>query len=145
MVAFMRSLIRLLCGVVDAIIVMAPVQLVLIGAFKVRGTQANFLFELLFAVYGTLFLHYMNGQTLGKWIGKLAVVDKDGGDAPLLFLGLRELTKGLYFVPYFGWLLGLVSLIMMFLKGRAIHDYIGNTLVLTVRQKEKRQEEQDEH
>jgi uncharacterized RDD family membrane protein YckC len=141
----MRSFIRLLCGLVDVIIVMAPVQFVIMGAFKTPESQASFLFELLFAVYGTLFLHYMNGQTPGKLIGKLTVVDKDGGNVPILYLGLRELSKSLYFVPYFGWLLGIISLIMMFSKGRAIHDYIGNTMVLSTWQKKNMQENKDEH
>ena len=72
------------------------------------------------------------GVTLGKFFGKLRVVDNNGGKPVLLYLGLRELAKSLYLIPYIGWGIGLVSFIMMLTRkdGRALHDFIGNTRIV---------------
>lgn len=125
-----NSLIRLLCGLIDVIIIMLPVQFIMMGIFQVSTRQADLLFKLLFAVYGVLFMEYMQGRTIGKYFGKIKVRDKAGDKPSMLYTGLRELAKSLYFIPYIGWALGAVSVFMIvFGNGRAIHDYIGNTMV----------------
>lgn len=140
----MRAFVRLLCGLADLILVMAPVQFMLIGVFHVPGTQANFLFTLLFAVYNALFEYYFKGQTPGKWVGKLTVAERDGAPVSLLYLGLRELTKSLYFIPYLGWILGGVSFILLLTKEKPLHDVVGNTRVIFIWQKKKLEETHDE-
>lgn len=124
-------ILRLLCGAVDVILIMAPVQFIMMGIFDVSEGQADLLFKLLFAVYGALMIEYC-GTTAGKYFGKLTVVDESGGKASMLYLGLRELAKSLYFIPVIGWAAGLASIIMIFVRkdGRALHDLIGNTRVL---------------
>lgn len=126
-----NSVIRLLCGVIDTIIIMFPVQFIMMGIFQVSSRQADLLFKLLFAVYGVLFIEYMGGRTPGKIFGRIKVTDNAGTAPPMLYAGLRELAKSIYFVPYIGWVLGAVSAAMIiFGNGRAIHDYIGNTSVV---------------
>lgn len=124
-------LIRLLCGCLDFLVVMIPVQFVMMGIFQVSTGQADLLFKLLSAVYATLFTEYW-GKTPGKYFGRLRVVDESGQKPVMLYLGLRELTKTLYFVPYVGAVLLAVSLVMMFVRkdGRALHDFVGNTRVV---------------
>ncbi len=128
-----KNILRLLCAVIDFIIVMMPIQFVMMGIFGVSQSQADLLFKFLFAVYGALLLEYMGGRTIGKWAGQLVVVDNDSeaDGKNMLYLGIRELSKSLYFIPYIGWAICLISIIMMFYNGRSLHDVIGGTKVLT--------------
>jgi len=126
-----KSILRLLSALVDFIIIMLPVQLVLLGVIGATPREADFLFRLLFSVYGVVMISItFYGQTAGKMLSKTAVRDSSGKKAPLMFVGIRELTKLIYFVPLVGWALGIVSIVLMFIKGRALHDYIADTSVL---------------
>lgn len=131
-------ILRILCGAVDVIIILVPIQFIMMGIFNVSPGQADLLFKLLFAVYGALLTEYW-GKTIGKFFGKLRVVDVDGGKPAILYVGLRELTKTLYLVPYIGLILLVISLIMMCFtrEGRTIHDVVGNTKVVFVWQTEE--------
>jgi len=126
-----KSILRLLSAMVDFIIIMMPVQLVLLGVIGATAREADFLFRLLFSVYGVVMISItFYGQTAGKMLSKTAVRDSTGKKAPLMFVGIRELTKLIYFVPLVGWALGIVSIVLMFIKGRTLHDYIADTTVL---------------
>lgn len=131
-------LLRILCAAVDFIIILVPVQFVMMGIFNVSTRQADLLFQLLFAVYGTLATEYF-GKTLGKYLGRLRVVDTSGQKLVMLYLGLRELSKALYLVPYAGLVLLAVSGVMMAVRkdGRALHDLVGNTQVVFAWQAEE--------
>lgn len=133
-------LLRLLCAVLDAMLVMIPLQFVMMGVFRVSVSSADLLYKFLFAVYGALFTEYLGG-TPGKYLGKLCCVDADGGKAPLLYIGLRELVKAMYFVPVAGWLAAGVSIVMMAVRsdGRTLHDLAGNTRIVCRGAKEGRQ------
>jgi len=123
-----KSILRLLSALVDFIIIMLPVQLVLLGVIGATERESDFLFRLLFSVYGVVMISITTyGQTAGKMLSKTAVRDSSGAKAPLMFVGIRELTKLIYFVPLVGWGLGVVSIALMFVKGRALHDYIADT------------------
>ncbi len=131
-------LLRILCGAVDFFIILVPIQFIMMGVFNVSPGQADLLFKLLFAVYGALLTEYW-GKTIGKYFGKLRVVDTSGVKPSIFYMGLRELTKALYLIPYAGWLLLLVSLVMMCVRkdGRTLHDLVGNTRVVYVWQTEE--------
>lgn len=131
-------LLRVLCGAVDFLIILVPVQFIMMGVFGVSSGQADLLFKLLFAVYGALLTEYW-GKTIGKYFGKLRTVDASGVKPSIFYVGLRELTKTLYLIPYAGWLLLLISLIMMCIRkdGRTLHDLVGNTKVVYVWQTEE--------
>jgi len=141
-----KGILRILCACIDVIIVMIPIQFIMMGVFGVSQRQADLLFKFLFAVYGVLFLEYMNGRTIGKLFGRLVVVDHDtdADKKSMLYLGLRELAKSLYFIPYIGWAVCAVSIGMLFFKGRSLHDYIGGTKVLTALEAERFREEQEQ-
>lgn len=122
---------RILCALLDAIILMIPIQFVMFGIFRVSAPQADLLYKFLFAVYGALFTEHLGG-TPGKYLGKLCCEDADGGKAPLLYVGLRELVKSMYFIPVIGWLAAVASVVMMIVRrdGRTLHDLVGNTRVV---------------
>lgn len=126
-----NAVLRSLCGVLDGLIIMLPIQLIMLGIFGVSAGQADLLFKFLFAVYGALLTEYW-GHTVGKYFGRLKCVDVSGAKAPMLYVGLRELVKSLYIVPVFGWIACAVSLIMMLTRedGRMLHDFAGNTRVV---------------
>ncbi len=123
-------LIRILSFVVDYIIVSIPIIFIMMMYFHTSSNETELLFQLLLAVYGTLFMEYMDGCTIGKRIGKIKVVNQDNTKPTLVEYGMRELIKSIYIVPIFGWGLALISMVMMFLKdGLTIHDYIAKTKV----------------
>lgn len=126
-----NTALRCLCGTVDFIIILAPIQFIMMGVFRVSTGQADLLFKLLFAVYGALTTEYW-GKTVGKYFGKLRVIDNSGGKPVMLYLGLRELTKSLYFIPYIGTVFLGLSIGMMLIRrdGRTLHDLVGNTKVV---------------
>ena len=94
---------RLLCALIDYLVLMLPVQLILLCWIGADPLSADFLFRLLFAVYGVLLVEYNHGATLGKMVGRLKVVDKAGGKPAVLYVGLRELIRSMYLIPLAGW------------------------------------------
>jgi uncharacterized RDD family membrane protein YckC len=116
---------------------MVVMQFIMLGIFQVPKRQADILFYFLYAVSATLAVEY-SGTTLGKYLGKLKVLDADGTKPPLLYVGLRELTKSMYFIPYIGWLFGLISLFLIIFgkSKRGLHDYVGHTKIAFVWQKD---------
>ena len=138
-----KSILRLLSALVDYIILMLPVQLILMGVIGTTEQEADFLFRMLLAVYGVVMITITtNGQTVGKMLSKLAVRDSTGTKAVLMYTGIRELTKLLYFVPFVGWGLGVISVVLMFIKGKAIHDYLADTGVFFIWEIPKKESEE---
>ena len=121
---------RLLCALIDLLLLLVPVQLLMLGVLGVSAQQVDFLFRLLFAVYGVLMVEYCNGATIGKRFGKLRVVDRSGAKPTMLYVGLRELIRSMYLIPVAGWIVGAVSVVMMLVNGRTLHDMVGNTQVI---------------
>lgn len=126
-----NGMIRILSFLADYVIISFPVTFIMMLYFNVSDNQAQLLFQLLFAIYGTLLMEYMKGATIGKYFGKIKVVTLEDTKPTLVEYGMRELIKGLYFIPYIGWVLAFVSILMLFSKGgMAIHDYIARTKVI---------------
>lgn len=75
-------------------------------------------------------VEYNKGATLGKMLGRLKVTDKTGVKPRALYVGLRELVKCMYLIPIAGWAAGLISTVMLLLKGTTLHDMAGNTKVI---------------
>ncbi len=125
-----KGILRLGCGLIDYLLLLLPVQLVMLGIMQRSVSSVDFLFRLLFAVYGVLMVEYNHGDTLGKYLGKLMVVDQSGAKATVLYVGLRELVRAMYLIPVVGWIAGLVSVVMMFLWGKTLHDLAGGTKVI---------------
>ena len=125
-----NGIMRLLCAAIDYLVLMLPVQLVMFGMMQIPSNSVDFLFRLLFAVYGVLMVEYFNGATLGKYLGRMMVVDRTGGKAPMMYVGLRELIRSMYLIPMVGWFFALVSTVMLFVCGQTLHDMVGRTSVV---------------
>ena len=124
-------IIRILSFMVDSILVSFPVILIMLMYFNISDNQAQFMFQLLFSVYGTFLMEYMNGATIGKYFGKIKVITVEGTKPTLVAYGMRELVKAIYFIPLIGWSLAVISSIMLFRKdSMTIHDYIAKTRVI---------------
>jgi len=115
---------------IDYLLIMLPVQIVLLGIMESDPNQVDFLFRLLFAIYGVLMIEYNSGATVGKHFGKLIVVDRSGTKAAMLYVGLRELVKSMYLIPVIGWIAGGISVIMILTSGTSLHDLAGGTKVI---------------
>ena len=125
-----KALLRLGCALIDCLLLLLPVQLVMLGIMQQDPSRIDFLFRLLFAVYGVLMIEYCDGATLGKRFGKLMVVDRSGAKATMLYVGLRELVRAMYLIPVVGWIAGCISALMMFVNGQTLHDMAGGTKVI---------------
>lgn len=124
------ALMRLGCGLIDYLLLLLPVQLLMLGMMQLPAEQVDFLFRLLLAVYGVLMIEYNHGATIGKHLGRLMVVDRSGAKATMMYVGLRELVKTMYLIPVAGWIAGLISMVMLFVNGRTLHDMVGSTQVI---------------
>ena len=144
----MKFLLRLLCYLVDFIIVMFAAQVVLIGFFDLpmnQGLTPITFFIVIFCVYNVLFTYYMNGQTPGKALGRLFVVDEqapvtDGErrlKPELSALFLRESCKAFYSFPVVGWVAGVVAVFMLAIGQVPLHDRVGRTIVVFVGKSKK--------
>lgn len=127
---FAMAAMRLLCALIDYLLLLLPVQLLMLGIMQVEVSRVEFLFRLLLAVYGVLMIEYNHGATLGLSIGRMMVVDKAGCKATMLYVGLRQLVCSMYLIPVAGWIAGAVSLVMMLRNGNSLHDMAGNTKVI---------------
>lgn len=127
---WVRALMRLGCGLIDYLLLLLPVQLMMLGIMRLGANQVDFLFRLLLAVYGVLMIEYNHGATIGKHLGRLMVVDRSGAKATMMYVGLRELVKSMYLIPVAGWIAGLISMVMLFVNGRTLHDMVGATQVI---------------
>ena len=125
-----QAILRLGCGFIDYLLILLPTQLVLLGIMQQDASRVDFLFRLLFAVYGVLMVEYNHGATIGKTFGKLMVVDSSGAKATVMYVGLRELVRAMYMVPVAGWIACGISIVMMCINGRTLHDMVGNTRVI---------------
>ena len=135
---FVKIIVRLLCGLVDWIIVTVVCQIVLFGILNVEmGLTPLIYFMIVYCVYNGLFVKYMHGQTPGKALGRLVVINTENPpnerqQIALFNLFLRESCKALYFFPIAGWLAGLVSVVLILVQRTPFHDSIGRTMVVFV-------------
>lgn len=132
----MMTLVRLGGFCIDTLLVMVPTQLVTLDYLKLTPMQAQIYFVILFAVYGAVTTQACHGMTAGKYFAKLEVLSRDGSRPSLMYLGLRELMKGMYFLPLIGPILAVVSVGLYLWKGTTLHDSLGQTQVVTRRKAE---------
>lgn len=128
---------RLGAALIDYIIVIAiPVVTLLLGRFSGNDgagllnsewNNAGWMIAVLLGLTNLIFLPMFSGQSLGKMITGLRIVTLDGSAPSAGTIAFRQI---------FGYLLTFASLgIGLFIsvfsrKGRALHDYVGSTLVI---------------
>ncbi len=103
----------------------------------------NFGFNALFSfIFVTLYLivlpKFWKGQTLGRFIMKTKVVNKDGTDAHISRIIIRELVgTWLLYLTIGGFSIFLATLILVICDGRSLVDYIGKTKLISLLDSEK--------
>ena len=118
----------------------ALVGILAIGVSPQSETLAYVIF-LSAAFFFYLFPYFRRtGQTLGKHVQKIQVVLKDGQQAPVWLLLLRDTTKVLASVLTAGLYLLICMFFMNSHTSRTIHDYIFQTKMIDL---EKRQGKDD--
>jgi len=122
---------------------MFAAQITVFGFFGVpmyAGLTPITFFIVVFCVYNVLFTYYMNGQTPGKALGRLVVVDEQAPvnereprqKPELTALFLRESCKAMYSFPVVGWIAGTVAVLMLVMGHVPLHDRVGKTVVIFV-------------
>lgn len=97
--------------------------------------NAGWLVAILVAISNLVLLPIYSGQTLGKIVTRLRIVNTDGSMPSLMAVALRQTV---------GYFLTLVSFGAGFLvtcfsrKGRALHDYLAGTMVIYADRKVRR-------
>lgn len=124
-----RGIMRLLCAFIDYVLVMFPVQFVMLYVMQIELSSVDFLFRLLLAVYGLLMVEYNKAR---RW-GRCLTAQSHGQDWRETSGALRR-PAGACEVhvphPHRGWAAGLISTVMLLLKGTTLHDMAGNTKVI---------------
>lgn len=123
----MKNIARALAFLIDGLLIFLPASM-LLSIFLENTSIANFLPQLLFAVYNVVALTSFQGKTIGKYFAGLRVVGQQDG---ALYLGIREVFKLLYFIPIVGIILFVISSLFLLLGKKALHDYAGMSSVLT--------------
>lgn len=128
---------RLVSAIVDGLVGIPIAILIFFGMSD--ATNPNFAligFGMLLAL-GLLVVNIMllhkDGQTIGKKLMKIKIVQVDGSRAGLgRTFGLRMIVNGLLSaIPFVGSIYGLVDLLFIFgEERRCVHDYIAGTIVI---------------
>ncbi|MFC6165018.1 RDD family protein [Lactiplantibacillus dongliensis] len=121
---------RILAGLIDVIVVYVPTVILAILFLKANFRTADIIGQLGFVVYNIVLITSNHGQTLGKKIAREYVLVNDELPDKALIAGIREVTKAIYFLPFVGWIFGILSITLCFFKGRMLHDYFGNSEVV---------------
>ncbi|MGM0126339.1 hypothetical protein IGI37_003768 [Enterococcus sp. AZ194] len=117
---------RVLAGIIDGIIVYIPLYL-LVNTMVEGFFTPEIVTAVLYVIYNSLAIHSFDGQTIGKYFARIRV--KDTGFS-IMEDSVREVMKILYFIPIFGWLVGLISVVFFFKKGKFLHDLVGKSEVV---------------
>ena len=141
---------RLGAAIIDGIILLVIIMpLMYVGGFwqasmaaAQSGQQVGFGTSLMWAVIGFIvfvvvqgFPLNATGQTWGKKLLKIKIVDLDGNKPPLgRLLGMRYLpVQAVGLVPFLGWLIQVVEVLLIFRNDRRCgHDLIAGTRVVHV-------------
>ncbi|MDH6365321.1 putative RDD family membrane protein YckC [Enterococcus sp. PF1-24] len=127
-----KCILRFLAGVIDYLLIFVLAQMVL-TVLGVEGLLYNLLPQLLFATYNIIAITTFEGRTIGKYFSKLFVYTEEGG---ALHLGVREVTKLLYFLPNVGFIFLIISLLVFIFKKKGLHDWIGGSDVLLEKERQ---------
>lgn len=94
----------------------------------------NALFSLIFVVLYLIVLpKFWKGQTLGRFIMKTKVVNKDGTDVRFSRILVRELVgTWLLYLTFGGFSIYFATLILVLCDGRSLVDYIGKTKLISL-------------
>ena len=116
---------RILAALIDLILIYLPALLLVNIIFK-QNPLGNILAAALFCVYNMIAVSSFDGRTIGKYFAKLRVKTNS---SRFLDVSQRELSKILYFLPFGGPVFMVISLICYLVRGKFLHDIIGQSEV----------------
>lgn len=124
-------LLRVLCGGVDIILIYVTSLVIIQTFFDLPLNFSDLYAQVIYVLYASIMSVTFKGQTFGKMIGKEKVIYRGGTEESFFIVGLRELAKGLYFLPVVGIPIFIISIsLALFGNGRMFHDYIGGSKVV---------------
>lgn len=120
---------RILAFLIDYLMIYNTVFMILYFGFGISPMTSIRLSHVISTFYNILFVYYYNGQTIGKKISKLQVIQ--AGEKPsLMSISIREVAKLLYIIPVFGLIIIIVDVILLFMRRRLIHDLLSETFLI---------------
>jgi len=119
---------RVVALLIDSLILGASSMIILTISFSFRNGFTFILLPLMLIAYESLLL-INRGQTVGKMVTKIAVVDQSGSYLTPSKAALRSVVK---FLPFVGSLLLLISLVLIITheQRQAIHDLVADSRVV---------------
>lgn len=137
-------LLRCAAALIDYLFaVMIPVISLLLGRLagydgaKLLGSElsnAGWLAAVVLGLTNIILLPMFAGQSIGKGLLGIRIVRIDGGTASYKTIALRQTLGYLLTIASFG--IGL-AIALMSSKGRALHDYLSNTVVISAEKRPK--------
>ncbi len=132
---------RIIAYIIDLLIKIVYYVIIVLGCIHLFGIDAlndNWLIFFLVVFYVPVFLYdllfeaLMDGQTPGKKIMKIKVVNLEGNSLSLGAIFLRWLFRIIDFMPLGYWLIGIIS-IAVTKKSQRIGDVLAQTTVIKVK------------
>lgn len=124
------GIVRTLSFLIDIIIVYFPSVVLLQLVFNMNIQTADLFAQILYLLYAVIIGNSTKGKSLGKMFSKQRVIYYNH-KPDLVYVGLRELPKMLYFLPHFGFIFVLLTIVLFFWKGTTLHDLIGGSEVIS--------------
>ena len=119
---------RLLIYIIDYLIFFVSIYLILNQLFLIPTWTAYKYAIVVFTIYQVIFTYFMNGQTLGKKIGKVKVIASNGGELSFYQVLSREVAKVTYIIPVIGLVLIAMNIVYSLIYERKlVHDFLTNT------------------
>ncbi|MBP1042756.1 RDD family protein [Vagococcus sp. BWB3-3] len=128
--AWSKFILRTFSFLIDLVIVYLPILLICVLLLDIPFKLSEIYGQVILIAYSVLASDIFNGRTLGKKLARMITVYQDGVKAPLVKKGMREVTKLLYFLPYAGPIFVMISLCLLKVTGKALHDYLGESEVI---------------
>lgn len=125
-----KFILRTFSFLIDLVLIYLPVLLICVLVLDIPFKISDIYGQLVFIAYSMLASDIFKGKTLGKKLGRMVIIYQDGVKAPLVKKGMREATKLLYFLPYVGSVFVIISLGLLKITGKALHDYLGESEVI---------------
>lgn len=142
---------RIIAQIIDTVLMFVQMIAITIGSVYLLGVETEsglegmfFLSTLTLPLYGGLLEWQWNGQTVGKRLTGIQVVDSDYGTEPIAY---QTFTRNLPAILWFSWItvaVGLASMAMSDQRQRVL-DRAAGTCVVRRGSTVKREKTTDEH
>ena len=121
---------RILAFIIDYLLIYNTAFLILHFLIGIEAWNALRLSHIISVFYNVLFVLYYNGQTIGKKISKLHVVQEGLPQPKFMNIIVREVAKILYIIPYFGIAVLVANIVLLVMRKKLLHDYLSETQLI---------------